>query len=67
MSSAAVQSARKSVEQLRSEAGISRMKVSQAAQDLVGYCTTHQVNDPLLVGIPNNENPFKEKVNCLIL
>ncbi|XP_012709986.1 guanine nucleotide-binding protein G(I)/G(S)/G(O) subunit gamma-12a [Fundulus heteroclitus] len=59
--------ARQAVQQLRLEAKKPRIKVSVASQDLVNFCNQHYKSDPLLVGIPASENPFKEKKSCTIL
>ncbi|XP_028857105.1 guanine nucleotide-binding protein G(I)/G(S)/G(O) subunit gamma-7-like [Denticeps clupeoides] len=57
--------ARKLVEQLRTEAGVERIKVSKAAAELMHYCEQQARSDPLIVGI--TDNPFKEKKPCVIL
>ncbi|XP_008853715.2 putative guanine nucleotide-binding protein G(I)/G(S)/G(O) subunit gamma-14 [Nannospalax galili] len=59
--------ARRTVEQLRMEAGIDRVKVSKAATDLLQFCMEQAKSDPFLVGIPAATNPFKEKKPCVIL
>ncbi|XP_068585481.1 guanine nucleotide-binding protein G(I)/G(S)/G(O) subunit gamma-12-like, partial [Cebidichthys violaceus] len=53
--------------QLRIEANIERIKVSKASVDLIKYCNEHARNDPLLMGIPASDNPFKDKKPCTIL
>ncbi|XP_076846632.1 guanine nucleotide-binding protein G(I)/G(S)/G(O) subunit gamma-12 [Brachyhypopomus gauderio] len=59
--------ARRVVQQLQMEASIERIKVSKASADLMHYCGEQARNDPLLMGIPASENPFKEKKPCTIL
>uniref|UniRef100_A0A8C9VR85 Guanine nucleotide-binding protein subunit gamma n=2 Tax=Scleropages formosus TaxID=113540 RepID=A0A8C9VR85_SCLFO len=59
--------ARRAVQQLRIEANIERIKVSKASADLMHYCGEHAKYDPLLMGIPASENPFKDKKPCTIL
>ncbi|XP_032157935.1 guanine nucleotide-binding protein G(I)/G(S)/G(O) subunit gamma-12-like [Mustela erminea] len=53
--------ARRTVQQLRMEASIERIKVSKASADLMSYYEEHARSDPLLIGIPTSENPFKDK------
>ena len=58
---------KKTVEQLKVEANIDRIKVSQASADLQTYCQEHAAEDMLLNGVPASVNPFKEKKSCTIL
>ncbi len=46
---------------------ISSVQVSKASADLTHYCNEHAKYDPLLMGIPASENPFKDKKPCTIL
>uniref|UniRef100_A0A8C6P679 Guanine nucleotide-binding protein subunit gamma n=1 Tax=Nothobranchius furzeri TaxID=105023 RepID=A0A8C6P679_NOTFU len=48
------------VEQLKLEASVERIKVSQAAADLQQYCLQNAGKDALLVGVPTGSNPFRE-------
>lgn len=43
------------------------VQVSKASSELMNYCEQHARNDPLLVGVPASENPFKDKKPCIIL
>uniref|UniRef100_UPI00398F2F26 uncharacterized protein isoform X1 n=3 Tax=Pristiophorus japonicus TaxID=55135 RepID=UPI00398F2F26 len=58
---------RQALEQLRLQAGTQRMQISKAARDLMLYCEEHKPSDPLLMGIPTSENPFKDKKPCTIV
>ncbi|XP_019602567.1 guanine nucleotide-binding protein G(I)/G(S)/G(O) subunit gamma-4 [Rhinolophus sinicus] len=67
-STTSISQARKAVEQLKMEACMDRVKVSQAAADLLAYCEAHVRDDPLIVPVPASENPFREKkFFCTIL
>ncbi|XP_077470716.1 guanine nucleotide-binding protein G(I)/G(S)/G(O) subunit gamma-12a isoform X2 [Stigmatopora argus] len=57
---------RRTVQQLRIEASIERIKVSKASADLMTYCNDHAKNDPLIMGIPASDNPYKDKKTCTI-
>lgn len=62
-----VQALKRQVLQLRQEANIQRITVSQACEDLIKYCTEHQKSDVLVLGISQSENPFKENKGCVII
>ncbi|TRZ00834.1 hypothetical protein DNTS_028145 [Danionella cerebrum] len=46
---------------------VHQLRVSKASADLMRYCAEHAKHDPLLMGIPTSENPFKDKKHCNIL
>ncbi|XP_023674799.1 guanine nucleotide-binding protein G(I)/G(S)/G(O) subunit gamma-5 [Brienomyrus brachyistius] len=56
---------RKIVQQLRFEAKINRVKVSQAAADLQQFCLENAQQDPLVTGM--SSNPFKPPRVCSFL
>ncbi|XP_072567940.1 guanine nucleotide-binding protein G(I)/G(S)/G(O) subunit gamma-5 [Paramormyrops kingsleyae] len=56
--------AQKAVKQLRFEASMSRIKVSQAASDLKGFCLQNAHRDPLLMGVSSSDNPFRPPKSC---
>ncbi|XP_014406455.2 guanine nucleotide-binding protein G(I)/G(S)/G(O) subunit gamma-8 isoform X1 [Camelus ferus] len=65
---AKIAEARKTVEQLKLEVNIDRMKVSQAAAELLAFCETHAKDDPLMTPVPAAENPFRDKrLFCVLL
>ncbi|KAM4710247.1 guanine nucleotide-binding protein G(I)/G(S)/G(O) subunit gamma-10 [Discoglossus pictus] len=55
------------VEQLKMEASVERIKVSQAAAELQQYCMQNACKDALLVGMPAGSNPFREPRSCALL
>ncbi|XP_068090416.1 guanine nucleotide-binding protein G(I)/G(S)/G(O) subunit gamma-10 [Hyperolius riggenbachi] len=55
------------VEQLKLEASVERIKVSQAAAELQHYCMQNACKDALLVGMPAGSNPFREPRSCALL
>ncbi|CAD7089237.1 unnamed protein product [Hermetia illucens] len=63
-----LQQQRAIVEQLRREAALQRMPVSQACADIIKYVTEHDQEDCLLNGFSSQKvNPFREKSSCTIL
>ncbi|KAF7202416.1 guanine nucleotide-binding protein G(I)/G(S)/G(O) subunit gamma-5 [Nothobranchius furzeri] len=58
---------KKIVQQLRFEAGINRVKVSQAAADLQQFCMQNAQQDPLLTGMSSSNNPFRPQKVCSFL
>ncbi|XP_050977594.1 guanine nucleotide-binding protein G(I)/G(S)/G(O) subunit gamma-5 [Labeo rohita] len=66
-SSSSVAVAQKAVKQLRLEAKIRRINVSQAATDLKNFCLQNAHKDPLLVGVPSSDNPFRPPKSCGLL
>ncbi|XP_060948125.1 guanine nucleotide-binding protein G(I)/G(S)/G(O) subunit gamma-10 [Limanda limanda] len=56
--------AQRTVKQLRLEASIRRIKVSQAAAELRNFCLQNASKDPLLVGVPSSDNPFRPPKSC---
>ncbi|XP_013869447.1 guanine nucleotide-binding protein G(I)/G(S)/G(O) subunit gamma-10 [Austrofundulus limnaeus] len=56
--------AQRAVKQLRIEAGVRRIKVSQAAAELRNFCLQNASKDPLLMGVPSSDNPFRPPKSC---
>uniref|UniRef100_A0A8C1UF64 Guanine nucleotide-binding protein subunit gamma n=1 Tax=Cyprinus carpio TaxID=7962 RepID=A0A8C1UF64_CYPCA len=42
-------------------------QVSQAATDLKNFCLQNAHKDPLLVGVPSSDNPFRPPKSCGLL
>ncbi|XP_052051318.1 guanine nucleotide-binding protein G(I)/G(S)/G(O) subunit gamma-5-like [Apodemus sylvaticus] len=67
LGSASVATMKKVVQQLRLEAGLNRVKVSQAAADLKQFCLQNAQHDPLLIGVSSSTNPFRPQKVCSFL
>ncbi|XP_075033292.1 guanine nucleotide-binding protein G(I)/G(S)/G(O) subunit gamma-T2 [Mixophyes fleayi] len=52
------------VEQLRKEIKTERILVSKSAQEMKTFVESLATDDPLLKGVPEDKNPFKEKGGC---
>ncbi|EHB16464.1 Guanine nucleotide-binding protein G(I)/G(S)/G(O) subunit gamma-T2 [Heterocephalus glaber] len=53
------------VEQLRKEVKNPRAPVSRTGKEIKDYVEAQAGRDPLLRGVPEDRNPFKEKGGCL--
>lgn len=63
-----LQQQRQVTEQLRREAAIKRITVSQAVQDIMKFISDHEQEDCLVVGFSSEKaNPFREKSSCILL
>lgn len=40
------------------------LQVSQAAAELRNFCLQNASKDPLLVGVPSSDNPFRPPKSC---
>ncbi|XP_064239256.1 guanine nucleotide-binding protein G(I)/G(S)/G(O) subunit gamma-5 [Aotus nancymaae] len=65
--SSSVAAMKKVVQQLQLEAGLNRVKVSQAAADLKQFCLQNAQYDPLLTGVSSSTNPFRPQKVCSFL
>lgn len=54
------------VEQLRKEVKLQRQQVSKCSEEIKNYIEERSGEDPLVKGIPEDKNPFKEKGSCII-
>lgn len=63
-----LQQQRAIVDQLRREANLTRINVSQACADIIKYVVEHAPEDCLLMGFSSQKvNPFREKSSCNII
>lgn len=58
---------KETVDLLRIQAKMQRMKVSMSAEELMNYCLENAQDDCLLQGIPAGGNPYKEGKNCPVM
>lgn len=58
---------KETVDLLRMQAKMQRMKVSRSAEELMNYCLENAQGDCLLQGIPTGGNPYKEGKNCPVM
>jgi len=67
--SSTVTQQRMEVEQLRREAAMKRIPVSQAVDDIKRFAMDHMMQDHLIVGFASEKaNPFREKTwSCEVL
>ncbi|ELV11741.1 guanine nucleotide-binding protein G(I)/G(S)/G(O) subunit gamma-T2 [Tupaia chinensis] len=54
------------VEQLKKEVKNTREPISKTGKNIKDFVETQAANDPLLKGVPEDKNPFKEKGGCMI-
>ncbi|KAM9597278.1 guanine nucleotide-binding protein G(I)/G(S)/G(O) subunit gamma-T2 [Trichechus inunguis] len=54
------------VEQLKKEVRNTRAPISKTGKEIKDFVEAQAGNDPLLKGIPEDQNPFKEKGTCVI-
>lgn len=55
-------------EQLRREAAVNRILVSEAIYEMKKFIVEHESEDYLLVGFNNQKvNPFREKSSCILI
>ncbi|KAG9470163.1 guanine nucleotide-binding protein G(T) subunit gamma-T1 isoform X2 [Eleutherodactylus coqui] len=58
--------AKMEVEQLKKEVKLERELVSKMCEEVKTYIEGNSGEDPLVKGIPEDKNPFKEKGGCVI-
>ncbi|KAL7850484.1 hypothetical protein SRHO_G00198330 [Serrasalmus rhombeus] len=54
------------IEQLQKEAKNTREPVSKTAKEICEFAEAQSAEDPLIKGVPEDKNPFKEKGGCII-
>ncbi|NXH27945.1 GBGT2 protein, partial [Myiagra hebetior] len=54
------------LDQLKKEVKNERQMVSKTGKEIKEYIESMSAEDPLLKGVPEDKNPFKEKGGCTI-
>ncbi|RXN25952.1 guanine nucleotide-binding G(I) G(S) G(O) subunit gamma-T2-like protein [Labeo rohita] len=54
------------LEQLKLEVNTPRTAVSATAPEIIAFVEAKSAEDPLIKGVPEDKNPFKEKGGCII-
>ncbi|XP_020853031.1 guanine nucleotide-binding protein G(I)/G(S)/G(O) subunit gamma-T2 [Phascolarctos cinereus] len=54
------------IDQLKKEVKNERAMISKTGKELKDYVEANAGDDPLLKGIPEDKNPFREKGGCMI-
>ncbi|XP_062859661.1 guanine nucleotide-binding protein G(I)/G(S)/G(O) subunit gamma-T2b [Trichomycterus rosablanca] len=54
------------LEQLQKEVNTPRTAVSATASEIIAFVEAQSAEDPLIKGVPEDKNPFKEKGGCII-
>ncbi|KAJ1106419.1 hypothetical protein NDU88_003820 [Pleurodeles waltl] len=54
------------VEQLKKEMKLKRQLVSKMCEEITLYIEGRSGEDPLVKGVPEDRNPFKEKGSCVV-
>ncbi|KAG7167787.1 Guanine nucleotide-binding protein subunit gamma-1-like 2 [Homarus americanus] len=63
-----LQQQRLMVEQLRREASLKRLPVSEVVEEIKQFILQHEPEDYLLIGFSSQKNnPFRERASCDIL
>lgn len=65
--SSQIQSLQKQLGQLRLEANVQRIPVSQAIEEIMNYTNQHAPEDGLVNGVIQSVNPFRDQKSCIIV
>ncbi|KAM6174892.1 guanine nucleotide-binding protein G(I)/G(S)/G(O) subunit gamma-T2 [Erethizon dorsatum] len=57
---------RMEVEQLKREVKTPRAPISRTGKEIKDHTEAYAGSDPLLRGVPEDRNPFKEKGSCVL-